>query len=62
MHILQTVYFRFANVVEMANQTHGGELSLPVVYRSGIRLSYTKGGSLHCPYSGLPTTKREVPR
>jgi hypothetical protein len=30
MHVLQTVYFRFHQPCETANQTHGGEASLPV--------------------------------
>jgi hypothetical protein len=62
MHILLTVYFRFRQYCETADQTDGGEASLPVDSRSGGRLPNTKGGPLYCPGSFLPAVKKEVSR
>jgi hypothetical protein len=58
MQVLQMVYFWFRQHCETANQTHGGETSLPVDSRNGGYLSNAKGGPLYCPYSWLPAAKK----
>jgi hypothetical protein len=48
IHVSQMVYFRFRQHRETADQTHGGELSLPADSRNGRRFPNNKGRPLYC--------------